>query len=378
MRLRFIILVAMLLVGTGFEGAAQNKPRPQVIVIVCSGLTFEDLHLSDDAFPNLAGFAERGTTGLMNCAVNGEKSDVAAKLTLAIGKQSPAESTDGEAGNDWEMLQGETEGVGAVFHRLTGLTPNSNATIKHLGIQSLHSRGLSQNRLGAALASAIPPIKTWIVGNSDRIHERLINGRVQTETLSDRSSTLFTLDSMGVGSGMIALHAYDSAAPFGLTDNPQSLIDYAFQRPSDFTVIELGNLARAEAARSRISTEAYLTARKHGIGILDRLVALLLKTLDKRKGVEKAGVDILLVSPRPPSSNAKDPQNWNRLTPLVGLGPNFPPGRFISDTTRTPGVVANSDFAPTVLALFDIAVPSSMIGKPLRVEKDEAFIDSEI
>ena len=373
MRLRFFLLIVMMLVGTGFQGSAQNKPRPQVIVIVCSGLTFDDLHLSDDAFPHLAGFVERGTTGLMNCAVNGEKTDVAAKLTLAIGKQSPAEPTDGKAGNDWELLQGETQGVGAVFHRLTGLTPNSKASIKHLGINSLQSRGLSQNRLGAALASATPPVKTWIVGNSDRVHERLINAKIRTETLSDRSSTLLTLDSTGVGSGMIALHAYDSRLPYGLTDSAQSLIDYALQRPSDFTVIELGNLSRAEAARPQIATEAYVTARKHGIALLDNLIARLLETLKKRN----ATVNILLVSPRPPASDAKDPQNWNRLTPIVGWGPDFPPGRFISDTTRTPGIVANSDFAPTILSLFDIAAPASMVGKPLRVEKDDVFIDPE-
>ena len=362
--------LALFLIG-GMHAHAQSAPRPQVIVIVCSGLSFSDLHLNDDSNPNLANLAETGTVGLMNCSVNGEKSDIAAKLTLAIGQQQPAEKTDARAGNDWEILLGQNSGVGTLYRQLTGLKSNTSDSVKHLGIQSLQRRGLAQNRLGASLSSATPAVKTWIVGNSDRSQQVQINGKLQTETIQERSSTLLAVDALGVGGGMTALHSYDNSRPFGLTDNPSSLMDFAFGKHSDLTIVELGDVARAEIARPQLSETAYREAHDHGVRLLNQLISLIRKHLD----AARTKVDILIVSPRPPSANSKSPQNWNRLTPFIAWGPDFPPGRFLSDTTRTPGVISNSDFAPTILSLYQVDIPPSMIGKPLQIEKDEDFIN---
>lgn len=46
---------------------------------------------------------------------------------------------------------------------------------------------------------------------------------------------------------------------------------------------------------------------------------------------------------------------------------NGPMHALTSETTRFTGVVANVDVAPTILAFFDVPVPSSMSGSPIRV-----------
>lgn len=371
---RSLVFSIIILFCTGIVQAQDRKSaHPRVVIVVCAGLTFADLHLNDNSNPHLANFAERGTAGLMNCAVDGEKTSVAAKLTLALGQRAPSLPTDLRAGNDWEILKGDRESVGTLFAKSTGLKSDPNHSVKHLGIPSLQSRGLNRNRLGALLSAAGPSIKTWIVGNSDTVQQLAVNGKIHSETVQDRSASLLTVDEIGVGSGMIALHSFDSSRPFGLTDNPLSLGGYALEQHSDLTVIELGDLERAEAAGKSISQTDYKLARDHAVRLLNILIFLLTERLKK----DPIPTDIILVSPRPPGADALHPQNWNRLTPFIGFGPHFPPGRFLSETTRTPGVLANVDFAPTILKLFDLPIPSTMIGRSLSIQRDVEFINPE-
>ena len=369
-----LIFSTIILFCTGVVQAQERKSaHPRVVIVVCAGLTFADIHLNDNSNPHLANFAERGTVGLMNCAVDGEKTSVVAKLTFALGQRAHSFPTDHLAGNDWEILKGDRESVGTLFAKSTGLKSDPNHSVKHLGIASLQSRGLNRNRLGSLLSAASPSIKTWIVGNADTVERAEVNGKVHSETVPERSASLLTVDEIGVGSGMIALHSFDSSRPFGLTDNPISLAGYALERHSDLTVIELGDLERSESARKSLSPADYRQARDHAVRLLNILIYLLTERLKK----DPIPTDILLVSPRPPGADAHQPQNWNRLTPFIGFGPHFPPGRFLSDTTRTPGVLANVDFAPTILKLFELPIPSTMIGRPLSIQRDEEFINPE-
>jgi hypothetical protein len=73
--------------------------------------------------------------------------------------------------------------------------------------------------------------------------------------------------------------------------------------------------------------------------------------------------DILLVSPYPPPG---DHGVWDRLPAILGLGPDYPAGYLTSSTTRTPGLVANIDVAPSVLAALGVAIPPAMRGRVMR------------
>ena len=144
-------------------------------------------------------------------------------------------------------------------------------------------------------------------------------------------------------------------------DNPISLVQYALQKHVDLVVIQMGDGARAEAARVHLSEAQYREDHDHAMRMLNMLVFLLTEHL---KG-EPA--DILIVAPRPPAADAHHPDNWNHLTPIIGYGPDFPPGMFTSATTRTPGLIANIDVAPTLLSLYHLPIPRTMIGRPLSI-----------
>jgi len=65
----------------------------------------------------------------------------------------------------------------------------------------------------------------------------------------------------------------------------------------------------------------------------------------------------LVVSPRSPAHD--------RLSLIVLAGPAVRPGLLTSATTRTPGLLANIDIAPTILSWLGVSPPASMTGHPL-------------
>ena len=325
--------------------------RPHVVLILCDAITFSDVH--NRAYPHLARFTETGALGLMNCAVAGPKTPTAATLTLAIGQHLPAEVTDEQAANDGESVPGEQGTAAEVYARRVGQPAStdrdrSSMRVKHLGIAGLARRGLDTDRLGAALAQETPKIQTFVVGNAD------------TETWGRRAAAL-TVDALGVGAGVVA--AAQGTASSLLRDDPTALARAISQAHADFTVVQLGDTARIEAARAQFAPEVYRSARAEALRRLDELIVL----LSEKSTADGDPVDILLVSPYPPVEQAHYPGVWGRLTPVVASGPDFPPGLLTSATTRTPGLLANVDIAPTILALFAAQAPVTMIGRPLQV-----------
>ena len=350
-RIRLLSATLVLTLCIWSAGArSDNGKRPRLFLIVCDALTLEDLDLAGSAYPQLSYLAAHGTLGLMNCAVAGPRSDTAALMAIAAGQQAPAEKTDEQAANDWEKAPGERISAAESHRRRLSLPAkpayafDPRRSVKHLGIQQLRVRGLDTGRLGAALASASPPAPTagW-----------------------RRRAALLTVDKLGVGSGMVALRSYDPRLPYGLTDSPPALVEYAWQTDADFVVIHLGDGARAEAARQHLSEAEYREAHRHAVRVLNALVSLL------RNRLKPGSADILVVSPRPPAADAAHPEVWNELTPILGYGPDFPPGAFASTTTRTPGLVSNTDIAPTILSLYRLPTPPTMIGRPMRIIPDE-------
>ncbi|NLG85532.1 MAG: hypothetical protein GX493_13240, partial [Firmicutes bacterium] len=55
------------------------------------------------------------------------------------------------------------------------------------------------------------------------------------------------------------------------------------------------------------------------------------------------------------------------MTPLIIIGPGFTGGRLFSPTTKRPGLVTNTDVAPTILAFLGLPVPAEAAGRPLKV-----------
>jgi hypothetical protein len=88
---------------------------------------------------------------------------------------------------------------------------------------------------------------------------------------------------------------------------------------------------------------------------------LLWYTLTDSNG-ERAG-RILLIGPL----TEVDAERGDRLAPILLYDPNSSPGLLTSASTRTPGLVTNTDFLPTVANLLGLQTPPGMVGRPMTV-----------
>ncbi len=353
-----ILLAGSLMLCASIPCAGQTNPRRRVILVLCDCLTFDDFH--DRSAPFLAHLAEQSAIGLMNCAVRGAKTPAAATLTVAIGQHQASEPSDEQAFNDWETVPGDLGVARAVYVRRAGTLDPSveeahfdpERAVKHLGIVSLLARGLDADRLGSSLARAKPPVRAYVCGNADK-------GIGQPR----RRAALLTADTAGICGGMVELYRFSTQTPYGLCDDPRAMIDFVVQSHAEFLVLQMGDFSRAEDARPGLSDAAYHRARLGGLQRLDLLAQLLVREYP----VESGNADVILVSPRPPSDDAAHLEAWGRLAPILAYGPDFPPGALTSPTTRTTGLVANIDIAPTLLQLFHVPAPIAMIGRPMEV-----------
>ena len=344
----FVFFLWLLAVSAG---AAPHR----VVLVVCERLTWEDVNAE---CPFLVSLLDRSAIGLMNTAVSGPKNPASAMLAMAAGQLLPSEAGDEQAFNGTESVMGavpgETGTAGEIYARRTGRALVPGRTIVHLNVASLTRRQIIGQNMGAALANADPPRRMVICGNAD------------TDT-PQRRAALLALDAQGTTAGDVALVLKDTDKPFGITDDVATLARFAAATDADVFVAVLGDVARAEAARSSLSDTDYHAVRRKALRGLDAFLLQLFAI----HHLDTGAVNLVLVSPCPPPSSVTrpeppNPEVWTHLAPIVALGPDFPPGLLGSPTTRTPGLVANVDIAPTLLNLLDVPVPPTMPGRPMQ------------
>jgi len=89
--------------------------------------------------------------------------------------------------------------------------------------------------------------------------------------------------------------------------------------------------------------------------------------------------DVLLISPY--ASDA-DYRRDRRLTPVALIGPNIPAGLLYSYSTRRPGLICNTDIAPTIAAWFGTGLQTEAFGRSqsiaIQPEQDGSQILSAI
>ena len=141
-------------------------------------------------------------------------------------------------------------------------------------------------------------------------------------------------------------------------DSP--LADYATAREhagDAFVLIRLRDLERLSQNGKPVGALSRAAALRR----LNMLVSLLTQSPNAQP------TDTFLVAP--PIQNPKS--KIQNLTPVLASGPDFPPGLLVSATTRTPGLVSNLDFAPTLSALLRVPVANQNMGRVLRVVKKD-------
>lgn len=344
-------VLALLLLLTLLAGSVSAQERPRVVMILCAGLTMDDLQSADSGA--MQAWARFGSVGVMNDVVPGPHSFLSAMLTVATGQQARSEPTDGLALEEGETLPGEPGTARTIYERRMGALPTGRTLpanpIWHLGMASLERRGLATERLGAALAQSVPPVRAELYGNADT-------------DVPDRRAALLTVDAAGIGAGRVGMHRLRPDSPFGIVDDPLALMHNLTESDADLVVLQLGDLTRAEAARAHLPATAYRQARREALHRVHLLLSLLYSWIPTQPRT-----DLLIVSSFPPEEAHRYPVAWTRLTPVIAYGPDFRSGLLTSATTRTPGLIANVDIAPTLLQLFHAPIPHTMVGRPLQV-----------
>jgi hypothetical protein len=75
---------------------------------------------------------------------------------------------------------------------------------------------------------------------------------------------------------------------------------------------------------------------------------------------------LMVVSPNP---SPADYSALNQLTPALLWGPGVPSGYLVSDTTRTTGLITNTDIAPTIASLMGASLPQLPDGSQIYVSR---------
>jgi hypothetical protein len=148
-------------------------------------------------------------------------------------------------------------------------------------------------------------------------------------------------------------------APFGVRSDPavlSALIEATLQDPCAVTVIDPGDLARADAA-SLLETDPQTLEQERRAALMaaDALLGELLDLLDPER-------DLLLVV------TTSSPL-WDRDVHFglaVAVGPGFEAGTTLqSPSTRRSGMVTLPDIAPTLLDHINVERPAPMLGRAM-------------
>ena len=129
---------------------------------------------------------------------------------------------------------------------------------------------------------------------------------------------------------------------------------------ADMLVVQTGDTGRLYSEEGNTDEEFLEAERREALRGVDRVAGSLCEMLDLESSL------LVILSPEPPSSGKKE---GNYLTPCVIAGGGFGTGMLSSLSTRTPGIVSNSDFLPTVLEFYGIEVPVEVSGSAMSAEE---------
>ncbi|MHB0912918.1 MAG: hypothetical protein ACYC2Y_05680 [Armatimonadota bacterium] len=345
MKTRFLIWLLLIL--------AVPCCAEKIVVVLLPATSLGDF----TEMPALAKIIESGAVGVMNSRTAGvldrepgsfvdtmytPESDY---VTLGAGARAIAGADARRAYNRSERLHRTP--VQAIYGCQT--LRDSDAEVLHLSAQKM-SRDCKRlpyestpGMLGEALHAA--GLSTAVLGNSDDTHVH-------------REAATICMDSQGqvdfgdVGRGMTMP---DPSFPTGRRADISRVLAEARRclKEADLLVIEFGDTARLDRARLDMTEEAYLKEKTRTLRRAGMLV----------QSVSEMRPDILIVVSPYPSSESIEKTN-NSLCPIAvsGLGR----GVLTSGTTRTEGVVANTDLAPSILSWLGVTA-NGLVGRHITV-----------
>jgi hypothetical protein len=353
-------LVPLLATGAG-AGAAQPEEPGKVLIVSLPAVRWEDI--SDHDLPHIEELVRRSAVASMSVRTIGPISGLGdAYTTLGAGNRAGASTTvAGRAYGPDEPLEAGT--AGEAFERRMGV-PTEGAAVVHVEMARIDRRadgmryGAEPGALGEALRDA--GLRAAVVANADEPEEAAENGAEAAvdATSVDRPAALALVDRAGrVDDGSVSpeLLTPDPATAFGVRLDRSAVADAtrAALEDADVVLVEASDLARLDAAKPRMTADAYDAARDRALADADDLVGDLAGAVDPERDL------LMLVGPTSPGAMTGSQE---QLTAFALSGAGVEPGLARSGTTRRAGYVTLTDVAPTVLRHLDVDLPDSMAG----------------
>ena len=322
--------------GDRLQVTGYRLQEGKVVVVVANRLVLSDL--ADPKFPTISRMLNKGSVGLVSPTCAGWKSETAVLLSAGAGAASRGgvfakEVYDADERTPLGVLAGDE------FTARTGAKARSGSAV-FLGLGPVAranvEAGTNPAQLGA-LGEAIRQAgrRTAAVGNADMPPDEI-----------DRSAAVLAMDLRGViDVGMLAGPGDAS----GLCKRVKRAAGLA-----DLVVVNYGHTTQLDEAKLSMSDDAYAANKARALRDLDWMLGELIDASETK------GATFVLVSFSPPATGA-----WNQLTPIA-VYPAKTPGVLTSPTTRTDGLIAATDFAPTVLDLMRVPAVGGMIGQAAR------------
>lgn len=318
-------------------GACQAKsPTPlrntrSVVIVVANRLLLSDV--TDPSLPAVYEIMCEGAIGLISPNCVGAKTEASVIMTANAGAPTKGGIYIRQFHNIHESLA-NGENAGDAYLARTGRRAKGDAAV-FLGLApALRDTAKATympggfGAFGDALRAA--QIETCIVGNAD------------TEGSLDRSAAALLVDSRGiVDCGAFDLEPSDSS------------FDVPVIKGRSLQVVYFGESTRLDELKMTMTDKAFAFHKARSMRSLDRLLKKLISN--------DTAATIILVSFAPPIG-----PRWDQLSPIA-IYPSPEPGLLVTRATRTAGVIAASDFGPTVLDILNVQTSSGMLGRPAEV-----------
>lgn len=361
------IVLAALLISAGVPFAdAKIAPSKHVVVVLAPFLSWADLR--GGQMPNAARLAQRALLADMNVRAGGATGgSTPSRGAVVLSAGAPVEYADGAL-----TAFSATETVGGTpardLYRQYFGTGSGPAEVLYEGQPRqvlLNAANSLDSAIGAlGTAAHAKGIKTAAIGNSDL-------GFGVDPTHSSRPAGEAAADSSGlvdlgdVTSGMLAK---SPASPYGVRASEDGILTAygsVVASGAGLVFVDPGDLYRANTLASSTTTAAYAVNRAAALRSLDAVIGGIVERLE-------AGDAIIILSQAvaPPLGMPA------AFGPLLVAGPGGG-GVGTAASTHRDGIVTEMDVSTTVLDLFGVKAPDSMVGSVVRASSTLAGAGAE-
>ena len=322
---------------------ASPSAAKKLVVVVANRLTLADL--ADPSLKAISRMLGGGSAASISPNCPGAKKEESVMLTAAAGSGCRGLDDMHLCFDAGEKADDGMPAADSYFARTDFKAPSGSAVFLATGpttrLNVMEGRTVDLGSCADALHQA--GRKTAAIGNAD-----IWPG------IRDRAAAVLAADSHGlIDVGMLSAGA-STKDKYGLrADVPAlvSAIDRALAK-ADYVVVNFGATTALDNSRTEISDKSYNINKQAAMRDLDALVGSLMTRAESRE------FRLILLSLSPPAQAA-----WTKLPPMV-VYPSIGSGLLASPTTRTPGLIAASDFAPTAIELLGATPVSEMEGRP--------------